>query len=123
MRESLHPANPFISDTPLWEYEIDELLEEFAQEMNRPLERDEDKTHYLPCEKLAHFIKDSRYDGIRYPSALREEGTNLVFFDPSIATIGESSLMRITKTQVEYEREETAHERRWRVEQLQTSKT
>ena len=52
--------------------------------MSRPLERDDDKTHYLPCQKLAEFIKQNRYDGIRYPSAVCPGGTNIVLFEPNV---------------------------------------
>jgi hypothetical protein len=114
--EPLEPINPFITDTPLWECEIDELLDAFAEEMSRPLERENDEeAHYLPTQKLAEYIKNERFDGIRYPSALNEAGTNIVFFDPAIATIGESQLVRVTKTKVEYEREETGEERQQRM--------
>ena len=43
------------------------------------------------------------YDGIRYPSALNPKGTNVILFDPAIADVGESKLVKITKTSLEYE--------------------
>jgi RES domain len=36
--------------------------------MSRPLERADDKTLYVPCQRLADYIRQNRYDGIRYPS-------------------------------------------------------
>jgi hypothetical protein len=93
------PVNPFLSETPLWECELNELLHEFAAEMSRPLERlDDEEIHYLPTQKLAEHIRARGFDGIRYPSALNQEGTNVVFFDPAIVTIGGSRLIRVSDT-------------------------
>jgi RES domain-containing protein len=97
--------NPFITDSLRWDVEIQSLLEAFADEMSRPLERDDDPAHYRPCQRLADYIREARYDGIRYPSALHPKGTNVVFFDPSIADIGESKLVKITETDLKYEDE------------------
>lgn len=58
--------NPFTTDTLRWDVEIQSLLEAFAEEMSRPLERDDDKTHYVPCQRLADYIREAHYDGIRY---------------------------------------------------------
>lgn len=80
--------NPFITETLRWDVEIQSLLEAFAEEMSRPLERDDDPAHYRPCQRLADYIRDARYDGIRYPSALQPEGTNVIFFDPAVADVG-----------------------------------
>jgi hypothetical protein len=97
-------VNPFTTDTPLWECELNELLYEFANEMSLPLERlDDEETHYLPTQKLAEHIRARGFDGIRYPSALNQDGTNVVFFDPAIVAIGSSRLIRVKDTKVEYE--------------------
>lgn len=74
--------NPFTTETLLYDCEVRELLVAFGEEMSRPLERDDDQTHYVPSQSLAHYVRDAHYDGIRYPSALNPEGKNLVFFDP-----------------------------------------
>jgi RES domain-containing protein len=100
--------NPFVTESLRWHVQIRSLLAAFAEEMSRPLERDDDKTHYLPCQKLAEFIRENRYDGIRYPSAVCPGGTNVVLFEPSIADVTGSRLARITELTLEYEFEETA---------------
>jgi len=97
--------NPFITETLRWDVEIESLLNAFAKEMSLPLERDDNPAHYRPCQRLANYIREARYDGIRYPSALHPDGTNVVFFDPGVATIGESKLVRITETTLRYEDE------------------
>lgn len=75
--------------------------------MSRPLERDDDEAHYIPSQRLSHYIRDAKYDGVRYPSALNPEGKNVVFFDPAIAQIGESKLVRATEATLKYEVEDT----------------
>ena len=70
--------------------------------MSRPLERDDDESHYVPSQRLASF-RDAHFDGVRYPSALHPNGRNLVIFDPAIVAIGESKLVRITETNLNYE--------------------
>jgi hypothetical protein len=97
--------NPFITETLRWDVEIQSLLIAFGEEMSRPLERDDDPAHYRPCQRLADYIRDARYDGIRYPSALNPDGTNVVFFDPTVATIGESKLVKITENMLRYQDE------------------
>lgn len=101
------PINPFTTDSLLYECEVRELLAAFGEEMSRPLERDDDESHYVPSQRLAHYIRDAKFDGVRYPSALNPEGKNLVFFDPLIAEIGKSKLVRITEANLKYELEDT----------------
>jgi len=43
------------------------------------------------------------HDGIRYPSALNPDGTNVVFFDPTVADVFASKLVTITGIKVTYE--------------------
>jgi hypothetical protein len=54
---------------------------------------------------LADYIREAQYDGIRYPSVLSLEGTNVIFFDPGVADVGESKLVRTAETSVRYEEE------------------
>ena len=95
--------NPFITETLRWDVEIQSLLIAFGEEMSLPLERDDVPAHYRPCQRLADYIRDAGYDGIRYPSALNPDGTNVVFFDPTVAAIGESKLVKITENTLKYE--------------------
>jgi hypothetical protein len=100
--------NPFVTESLRWHVQIRSLLGAFGEEMSRPLERDDDKTHYLPCQKLVEFIRENGYGGIRYPSALCPGGTNVALFDPDIADVTGGKLARITELTLEYEVEETA---------------
>lgn len=98
--------NPFLTETLKWDVEIQALLTSLAEEMSRPLERDDDQTHYLPCQRFAEYIREAHYDGIRYPSALNPDGTNVVFFDPTAADVSGSKLVTITEIKVTYENQQ-----------------
>src|ERR1035438_5348839 len=98
--------NPFLTETLKWDVEIQALLGSFAEEMSRPLERDDDQTHYLPCQRLADYVREAHYDGIRYPSALNPDGTNVVFFDPAVANFSGSKLVVVTEIKVTYENQQ-----------------
>jgi RES domain-containing protein len=104
---TVEPINPYTTESLLYECEVRELLGAFGEEMSRPLERDDDESHYIPSQRLVHYVRDAKYDGVRYPSALNPQGKNLVFFDPSIAEIGASHLVRITEANLKYEVEDT----------------
>jgi hypothetical protein len=52
---------------------------------------------YVPCQRFANDIRENRYHGIRYPSTLNPEGSNVVFFDPSVAHV------KVTEVKFEYE--------------------
>lgn len=87
--------DPFFTEEAHYHMSIEGLLVGLGEEMARPLSRDDDETHYLPSQVLAEFIRDSGYDGIRYPSAMRPRGTSVVLFDPELMTIGPSRLVRV----------------------------
>jgi len=74
----------------------------FALELGTPLERGDDPRLYLPSQKLCREIRDAGYDGIRYPSAMKQDGTNVVLFDPAKAEFVESRLVRVTDVAVTY---------------------
>ena len=84
---------------------IEGLLTALGEEMAKPLGRDDDETHYVPCQVLAEFIRSSGYNAIRYPSALRPRGTNVVVFDPDVVTIGPSKLVCVRQISLRYDDE------------------
>lgn len=67
-----------------------------------PLRYRDDPTDYIPSQKLAELIEEMGIDGIRYPSAMAPGGTNVVLFDPSVTEVGDSRLVEIVQTTVEY---------------------
>jgi hypothetical protein len=62
---------------------------------------------YVPCQALAEFIKNAKFDGIRYPSALNPDGHNIVLFDPGVADFRDSQLVTITEVSLAYEEDNT----------------
>lgn len=103
LTKEANDLNPFVAESLSWHVQIRGLLRAFAGEMSRPPERDDDKTHYLPCQKLAAFIRENRFDGIRYPSALSPGGTNVVLFDPDVGKVTDCKLATVTESSFEYE--------------------
>ena len=95
-------VDPFFIEEPHYHMGIEALMTALGEEMGKPLGRDDDETHYIPSQVLAGFIRGSRYDGIRYPSALRPRGANVVFFDPAVVSIGRSRLVRVTQISLAY---------------------
>ena len=59
--------DPFFIEEPHYHIEIEVLLTALGEEMAKPLRRDDDETHYIPCQILAEFIRGSGYDGIPLP--------------------------------------------------------
>ena len=62
--------------------------------------------HTQPSSRSFEWLRDARYEGIRFPSALHPQGTNVIFFDPAFADVGASKLVKIIDTSLEYEQEE-----------------
>jgi hypothetical protein len=103
LTKDLSELNPFEEESIGWHIEIRDLLNRLGEEMSRPLERSDDKTLYVPCQRLAGYIRENGYDGIRYPSALNPGGSSIVFFDPEIADVGDAKLVKVTEVKLEYE--------------------
>jgi RES domain-containing protein len=100
----LYSPNPFIGESARYELEVLDVLRAFGGELGKPLERADDVSDYRPCQKLAKFIEKSRFDGIRYPSAMAPRGNNVVLFDPSqVKILVPSWLIRVTTTSVDYQ--------------------
>lgn len=62
------------------------FLYAFSSEITKPVERDE-RVHveYIPSQVVTEYIRDAKigkrgFDGIRYPSALKKKGSNIVLF-------------------------------------------
>jgi len=58
------------------------LLNVLNDELARPVNPEASEVEYVPTQYLAEVILNSGYDGIRYKSAVKPGGTNLVFFRP-----------------------------------------
>jgi hypothetical protein len=96
--------NPFTSEYLAHELDIMGLVNTFAFALSEPLERTDNPEDYLPSQKLAKFIRDNEFKGIRYPSALDSfKGTNVVIFDHSLYEIGKSKIVKVTDVSVKFE--------------------
>ncbi len=86
--------NPFkYEDEELAEgLDYSRLLRRLGNELSRPVRASDSQLEYVPTQYLSDFVKSLGYDGIRYSSSLRREGSNVVLFDREC--IGEPAQIR-----------------------------
>jgi RES domain-containing protein len=94
--------HPFSDDTLAWSVQFTDLLQSFAEALSTPLARNDDITDYLPSQELCEDAERLKYDGVRYPSAMEDDGVNIVLFDPTVAEILESNLVEVTSIKIGY---------------------
>jgi hypothetical protein len=63
------------------------LLGSLGLALGEPIHPEDSSIEYIPTQYLAEVIRSAGYDGICYPSALNEAGTNVVVFDPEAVRI------------------------------------
>lgn len=63
------------------------LLCSLGRALGAPIHPEDSEVEYVPTQYLAEVIRSAGYDGICYPSALNETGTNVVIFDPNAVRI------------------------------------
>ena len=76
-----YTKSPFDSEYLCYDLQVIGLLQSFGLALSQPLLPEEEKTHYLPSQKLCELIKNQNIDGIIYPSAMGS-GKNFVLFNP-----------------------------------------
>ena len=64
---------------------------------------DEEETFYYITQELAHYIQNKGFDGILYKSAIKNDGSNIVLFDKNNVLFTSSSVVNVTKVEIEYE--------------------
>jgi len=94
--------NPFTSENLAYDVEFARLLYAFAEELATPLRQKDDVIDYLPSQRLVQVFKNAGVDGIRYPSAMAPEGTNIVLFNPALVEIGNSELFEVKEISIKY---------------------
>ena len=72
-----------------------DLLRAFSTLLSTPLERNDNPDDYLPSQKLSSYFRSLGFDGIRYSSAMRPNGANLVLFSKEDARAIESNLFEV----------------------------
>jgi hypothetical protein len=100
--DGIPAAHPFTDETLAWSVEFPELVQSFAEALSAPLARSDDTNNYLPSQKLCEYAEGLRFDGVRYSSAMNDEGVNLVLFDPSVVEILDSALVEVVSVKVSY---------------------
>lgn len=105
LTKELDWPNPFLDESLAYSVELLELLHQLGEDMGHPLEKNDDTSLYIPCQRLAEYLEQAGYAGICYPSSLNDGGRNLVLFDPSVAKILSSKLVKIIGVSIEYKDE------------------
>jgi RES domain len=95
-------VNPFTTPNLILTVELRELFRAFGKDLASPLRRSDDITEYLPSQSLTDAVRDAKFDGIRYPSAMNIEGSNVVIFNPAEAEFVSSQLLQITDVTVQF---------------------
>ena len=60
------------------------IFRDIANEIAKPLRRNDSALAYLPTQFITEFIKSNGYAGVAYTSTMRTEGINVAVFDESI---------------------------------------
>lgn len=96
-------ANPFGHSDLQFLVKRNALLNVLNEELARPVSPEDDEVEYVPTQYLAEVILNTGYDGIRYKSAVRPGGTNLVFFRPDDLEIQQATrLVEVLSMEVDY---------------------
>jgi RES domain-containing protein len=95
--------DPFTTDGLRYSTEFAGLMRAFAWSLSQPLERDDTPEEYRPTQKLTAYVRERGFDGIRYPSAMKPGGVNVVLFDPNSAVNTAGGLVEVTQVTWEYE--------------------
>jgi hypothetical protein len=56
----------------------------------------------VPCQELCDYLASAGFDGLRYPSALQDNGTNLLLFDPTVTEVLDSKLVEVEAMCIDY---------------------
>ena len=76
--------SPFIYKVTndLQQYAVNQLcLKEIAEDIGKPLRRNDSPLEYLPTQIVSEFIKSQGYDGVEYASTMIKDGYNFAIFD------------------------------------------
>jgi RES domain-containing protein len=79
---------------------LDSWVELIGRSFAWPL-RPDDELSYVPSQFLSESFKLAGFDGIRYPSAMRKEGVNVVLFDSESAKAESSEVLGISEVAYE----------------------
>ncbi len=63
---------------------------------------DNDIDFYRITQRLAHFIKAKKFDGIVYKSSIKDNGVNILLFNPKSVQFTETSVVSIDSIKVDF---------------------
>ena len=70
--------DPSYDDSRPW---VGHFMQEFSNEISKPVSRDDAPLSYIPTQVLAEFIRHCGYHGLCFNSSLTRRGMNYVLFD------------------------------------------
>ena len=77
--------SPFEADIDMLQYKVNvHFLKQIAEEIAKPMRKDDSELNYLPTQYISSFAKYLNYDGVKYKSTFNQEAFNVAFFDPDI---------------------------------------
>jgi len=81
-----------------------DLLRCLNAELSEPIDQEGEAIDYVPCQYVVEVIRDCGFDGVRYRSAMRKGGFNMVFFRPEDLKIrGKTNLQTVRNMTFSYE--------------------
>ena len=78
------------------------VFSDMAEEIAKPLRRNDSYLEYIPTQYIAEFIKSQGYNGVAYNSAMGTGGTNIAAFDQSLFECKSVHNVEIGKIKYEY---------------------
>lgn len=99
---SLEVPDFFLADDPLKSARMLTHVRHFAEELGRPMHRDDRELDYLPTQFLAEHIRDQGFDGIIYPSSLAPCGKNIVIFRHEVFEVVSVATIEIRESVFEW---------------------
>ena len=67
--------------------DVRSLMVALSEELQTPVLQTAGNADYVPTQYLCSLVRAAGLDGVEYPSSLDSGGTNVVLFDPEVATI------------------------------------
>ena len=96
------PINPFTQPNLSLAVELADLFKTFGEDLATPLRRSDDVSEYKPSQSLTDAVHLAKFDGIRYPSAMNRNGSNVVIFKPNDVEFVSSKLVAIDDVIVQF---------------------
>lgn len=88
--------SPFEVDHLTWHLEVRALFRRFGRELSRPIIPGEEESEYRPSQHICEVVREARFDGVAYPSAMGP-GHNVVLFDTETATPESVTYSRVVR--------------------------